>query len=160
MKQLLFLLLCLYSTSWLSGQSVSPQVISSAGGHLVGTDVQMSWTLGELSVETIESGSVILTQGFHQSNLMITAWEDLAKDISVDIYPNPTSDWINIELQASSDIQVKLLDAMGRSVVSKLALVEGANQLNLSGATPGLYFLQLIDQDQQTLKTFKIVKTK
>ncbi|MEZ5082109.1 MAG: hypothetical protein R2750_01450 [Bacteroidales bacterium] len=47
-------------------QSVSPEVISSAGDYYEGTNVSLSWTLGEIATETYTNGNVILTQGFQQ----------------------------------------------------------------------------------------------
>lgn len=47
-------------------QSVSPEVISSAGDYYEGANVSLSWTLGEIATETYSNGNVILTQGFQQ----------------------------------------------------------------------------------------------
>jgi hypothetical protein len=47
-------------------QSLSPTVIASSGGYSTGTDVSLSWTLGEIATETYSNGSYILTQGFQQ----------------------------------------------------------------------------------------------
>ena len=52
------------------GQSISPQVINSAGGTgTVGTTgIQISYNIGEPLVSTIQGNSNIITQGFLQSN--------------------------------------------------------------------------------------------
>jgi hypothetical protein len=47
-------------------QSLSPTVIASSGGYSTGTDVSLSWTLGEIATETFSNGNYILTQGFQQ----------------------------------------------------------------------------------------------
>ena len=51
---------------WMMAQSVSPEVVASAGNYFEGTGVSLSWTLGELATETFSNGSIILTQGFQQ----------------------------------------------------------------------------------------------
>ncbi|MCD4697881.1 MAG: hypothetical protein K8S16_16775 [Bacteroidales bacterium] len=47
-------------------QSVSPEVVSSAGDYFEGANASLSWTLGEIATETYTSGNIILTQGFQQ----------------------------------------------------------------------------------------------
>lgn len=50
----------------ISGQTLTPEVISSSGGYFENTNASLSWTLGETVTETFSGTNVILTQGFHQ----------------------------------------------------------------------------------------------
>jgi hypothetical protein len=50
----------------LSGQTLSPEIISSSGGYFENTNASLSWTLGETATETLVNGNIILTQGFQQ----------------------------------------------------------------------------------------------
>ncbi|MFC2176342.1 hypothetical protein ACFLR1_05175, partial [Bacteroidota bacterium] len=50
-------------------QSISPEVIASAGGHFDNGTTQLSWTLGEVAIDTYDNGTNIITQGFHQTQL-------------------------------------------------------------------------------------------
>jgi hypothetical protein len=49
-----------------TAQTLSPQVIASAGGYSTVGNVSLSWTLGETFTTTLENGNSILTQGFQQ----------------------------------------------------------------------------------------------
>jgi len=61
------IVLCLVTFVLLTqAQSVSPEVVATAGDYYEGTNVSLSWTLGELATETYTNGNVILTQGFQQ----------------------------------------------------------------------------------------------
>jgi hypothetical protein len=51
---------------FLSGQTLSPDVISSAGNYFETPNASLSWTLGETAAETFTNGNIILTQGFQQ----------------------------------------------------------------------------------------------
>jgi hypothetical protein len=66
----LFLLLLSFLSLSLFAQTLSPTVISSAGGYSTGTTVTLSWTLGELATETLSTGSITLTQGFQQPSVL------------------------------------------------------------------------------------------
>ena len=69
MKQITYisiLLILISSTSY--GQLVlGRQVLGSTGGFATGTNISVSSTIGEPSVQTLFSANMILTQGFQQS---------------------------------------------------------------------------------------------
>ncbi|MCF8403889.1 MAG: hypothetical protein K9H58_08090 [Bacteroidales bacterium] len=66
MRRIIPLLLAAIFPICLFSQSVSPEVISSAGDYYQGATVSLSWTLGEIATETYSNGNYILTQGFQQ----------------------------------------------------------------------------------------------
>lgn len=162
MKKALLLFLSLMTVAWSYGQSVSPQVIATAGDHAVGTTAQISWTIGEPIITTLSGTNTQLTQGFHQSNLMITALEDLAADFKVRVYPNPTAAKVQVEApEAPTAFSLELTDATGRTLHTDAETSQFATRsLDLSDYAPGWYLLRLHTADRQTIKTFKIVKTR
>lgn len=66
MKRISVLFFAVITSLTLSAQSVSPDVIASSGDYFEGSNVSLSWTLGELAVETYTAGNFVLTQGFQQ----------------------------------------------------------------------------------------------
>ena len=66
MKKYLLLFLGLFLGFYVSGQSILSSVTSSAGNSVEAGGINISWTLGDLVIETQESSSVIITQGFQQ----------------------------------------------------------------------------------------------
>lgn len=161
MKKALLLFLSLMSGAWGYGQSLGPEVIATAGEQASGSTAQISWTLGEPVIETFSGNSAILTQGFHQTNLMITALEDLAADFRVRVYPNPTAAQVQVEApEAPTAFSLELTDATGRTLQTEAEASQFATRsLDLSGYAPGWYLLRLHTADGKTIKTFKIVKT-
>jgi hypothetical protein len=84
--------LCIYA------QEISQEVISSSGNYTDGSSGQLSWTLGDLAVETCSAGEVSLTQGFQQPFYEVTAaFENLECNILIQVYPVPSSDFITVE---------------------------------------------------------------
>ena len=163
MKKALLLFLSLLYGGWGYSQSLSLEVIATAGDHVSGSTAQMSWTLGEPVSETFAgSGSTILTQGFHQTNLLITGVEDAAVDFRVSVYPNPTAEWLTVDApEAPAAFGLELFDAMGRPLRSfPIEQQSGKRTVDLTGFTPGMYLLRLRTEDRKTIKTFKIFKIK
>lgn len=69
MKYIIIALLLFTSVSF--SQSIERQVIGSSGNTLSNGTVSLDFTVGELAVTTITDGSVVLTQGFHQANVLL-----------------------------------------------------------------------------------------
>jgi len=155
----IFLLLATYVTF---SQQVSPEVISSAGDHFENDDISLSWTLGEPIISTL-SGEYILTQGFHQDLFIITSVDETTiPDFDIQIFPNPTPDYLNIEINHSGStknkIIIQLLDMKG-GLIKELKKANNFNstQINLQAFERANYFLRIIINNQT--KTFKIMKT-
>ncbi|MBN2174518.1 MAG: hypothetical protein JW731_10310, partial [Bacteroidales bacterium] len=66
MKKIAHILLLSAFPFFAFAQSVSPEVIASAGDYFENSTGSLSWTLGEVMNETFSNGSNILTQGFQQ----------------------------------------------------------------------------------------------
>ena len=138
-------------------------MIATAGDHFSTSSAQLSWTLGEPVSETFSGeGTTILTQGFHQTDLMITALADFSADFKVSVYPNPTAEWLNVEApDAPAAFGLELFDVTGKPLQFLPAEPQSERRtVDLSGLTPGMYLLRLRTEDRKTIKTFKIFKIK
>ena len=144
----------------ISGMSRSQQVISSAGTHVVETNVQLSWTVGEPVIETFNAGGHILTQGFHQSKLTITAIDPVEfPGLSISVFPNPVSSFIRLEVtgEGLNNLSFQLADMNGKILLSsKVESLPG--MINMEPFAPGSYLLCIFRNSVQSLKSFKIIK--
>jgi hypothetical protein len=52
-------------------QSITPDLIATAGDVYMNNDVELSWPVGEIMIETFSVTSNSLTQGFHQPEYKI-----------------------------------------------------------------------------------------
>ena len=66
MKIIYFILLVFFTSARINAQSLSQEVIGSAGDYYSNGNENFSWTLGEVMIETYKMNSNYLTQGFHQ----------------------------------------------------------------------------------------------
>lgn len=162
MKKLLLLNLSLILCGWGFSQSTSPEVNASSGEHFTSNMIQLSWTIGEILIETYDNGSNQLSQGFHQTDLIITAMNDLVGGIQVRVFPNPANGQLNIEWsELSEPFHILLHDTNGRQLLAKkIANPALYMTLDLSPYRVGTYFLHLNDPNEETVKTFKILKIK
>lgn len=68
---------------------------------------------------------------------------------SIKIFPNPTSDFINIELTKTSDIQV--IDITGK-VIYDFKLNEGVHRIELNNLAQGIYYLNTNGVSEKIIK--------
>lgn len=132
------------------------EVVSSGGEHFETANGVISYTVGEVVIETGSDGSNDLTQGFHQTNWNFAGLESFSDDLSAMVYPNPTSDVLNIEVSQFESINYQLFDATGR-IVRNGNLSELVTQVQVGHLEPGSYNLQL-SRNNETLKNFKLIK--
>lgn len=66
MKKLIIILTGTLIVSTLFSQSIERDVVASSGDYFEAGGISISGTLGEIAIETYESGNLILTQGFQQ----------------------------------------------------------------------------------------------
>ncbi|MDF1699526.1 MAG: MopE-related protein, partial [Saprospiraceae bacterium] len=72
---------------------------------------------------------------------LITAVHELDGQ-KIDIYPNPTTGWVTIEMEKSKDITHSLFDLHGRCLVRNKSL----NTIDLSGYENGIYLIKITNQ--------------
>jgi hypothetical protein len=135
------------------------QVISTAGDYNSGTSNSLSWTLGEGVIETFTGTNVILTQGFQQSKLTITAIKEVpGNSLEISAYPNPTADFVTLKITTESvkNFKYMLYDLYGK-LLAEQKLVNSETKIPFNNLASGTYLLKLINNNQD-LKVFKIVK--
>lgn len=156
MKQIISSLFLVVAAHMMSAQHLSPEVVATAGESFSTNSLTLDWTLGEVMTETY-SGTIVLTQGFHQPALQTTSLEDLDSHVgTVTVYPNPTTDRISIQTEKTGVLQAVLWDMSGRVVLQ--ATTSATNtELDLSELPDGIYLLNLSD-GQHTAQSIRINK--
>ena len=141
-------------------QSITPEVIASAGDHFQNSSVQLSWTLGEVMIDTYDNGTNILTQGFHQTELTVTSIEETLSDVRMNLFPNPTSEYLNIELgNNEKDINLQLYDMSGKLIHQDVINAYDTKYvLPMQSVATGKYLVQMQSEDGKLNTTHQVVK--
>lgn len=165
MQKSVFWLFLMIVGSICQAQSLDRFVIGTTGGQATSASYQLEFTAGESVVGTVETGTLILNQGFNQTNPPYnTAIEPAPIDVSYRLFPNPTTDWINVELIMSEavGVTVSFTDLNGRSIPvaaqswAPSTIVEG--RWDLSGLPTGMYLMTVNTDSGELVKTFRINK--
>ena len=138
---------------------ISPDVISSSGGDFSKFNYNLSFTIGEISTETLQASNVILTQGFHQDYINITSLSENMFTNNVKVYPNPTNSKININLKQGVNIKdLYFIDLNGKKLEPKEYFRnKNTLEINVSNLDIGIYILQ-VESDREINKVKIIVE--
>lgn len=165
MKRTLFFLACpLLFSSLLQAQIVlTPTVLAASGGYGEGSDISLSWTLGELAVTTLEGDNMLLTQGFQQTFHIGVGVPEKEIKWEISVYPNPVTDQLQIRfnIQRTGDYLLEIQDVTGR--VLTLRQQDRVNpgdiiRMNTSNLASGIYFLRVMTPDGEQVRVTSLHK--
>lgn len=90
-----------------------------------------------------------------------TSSREFLKASEIKLYPNPTTEWINIDLSAvelTGEVQLSVFDLSGKMVLSQRRPVNGLIQLDVNQLKEGNYLLQILNEKVIVGKQFAIAK--
>ena len=137
----------------------SPFLVASSGETWIQENYILCFSVGELAIETKTQQNTILTQGFHQEeNYQITALNEHLNNYSINIYPNPTSDILNINCSDETYVGIKIKDIKGGIVKSISNTFLNNNYcIDLGNFNSGVYFLEIVFNSNKK-QVYKIQK--
>lgn len=157
MKKLILLFGGIAGFSSLYCQTLSPDVVASAGRALSGANGGMEFTIGEVATATLGASNDVLTQGFNQPNIVIVAIEDFLDVYTINLYPNPSNEYINLETSSKDELQVHIYNGLGQFVKDSEVFQEKIT-LDVRGMSNGPYMLQVTRPNGEPVKNFSVIK--
>jgi hypothetical protein len=145
-------------------QSIAPQSVNCSGAKMIQANGSLSFTVGELVViSQTDSNGNTLGGGFAAGATLTTViiQESDAEVINVYVYPNPSTELINIQINHSTidQVVVTITDFQGKEVYSgKYAGISNVIGINTASYATGTYTLSLNKTNNQVLGTYKIIK--
>ncbi len=158
MKAYFILALLLLGGLGLQAQSTTQAVIGNAGGESSHKEAQLTWTLGEFAIATFTDPQATLTQGHHQTNVVITEVEDAFPDTwEVNAYPNPVSEVLHVRWNATTQpVQLRFSNLSGQVLHQSKVEDAHATEFRVTDYPQGIYILEVFDINGTQGKTFKV----
>lgn len=164
MKKPIIILTCLGILPVVNAQtSLSPSVLSSGGDYFESTDMSISWAIGELAVNTLQGGNLILTQGFQQPFDIGVGIKMNEMNWNILVYPNPVGDELRIlfDVPSPGDYLIEIQDVTGRVISQEIHKQVRPGEtviLNTSRLIHGIYFLKVISPDKEQVQVTSLRK--
>jgi hypothetical protein len=154
MKQLIFLLLV---TTLGYSQTISKQVIGTAGKTQTNSNLKISWTTGEPVVGLMTAGGNQLGNGYYPAmDIQALSIDDIALNVEIKVYPNPTSQSLYVSHPDLTSFQIQIVDINGKQVY--VGTIEKEVPLDVSSYTQGMYLITVENKESNKKNTYKIIK--
>jgi len=138
-------------------QTVSKQVIGTAGKTQSNSNFKVSWTTGEPVVGLMTAGGNQLGNGYYPAlNLQALSVEDNTMDVQLRVYPNPTSQSLYVSHPELNSIGIQIVDLNGKQVYS--GTISKDQPLDVSNYSQGMYLITIENKEANKKNTYKIIK--
>lgn len=146
----------------LSAQNIPLQSLTSGGTTLSSsTGIKLDVSLGQVAVNSLSSTSNnILTQGFQQANRFTVTDIDVIQLLGVVLYPNPTSNYIQIDIGNQLEDKTynwTIMNSLGQTL-SNGKVDNKKTQIDVSSLPYGNYCFY-IHSSKHEYGTIKFVKS-
>jgi hypothetical protein len=160
MKCLSKLLILLFLIAY--GLTIQAQnTIPASGGNASGTGGTVSYTIGQVTWQTLSGTTGSVAQGVQQPYeiSVLTAIEN-TEGITLEykVYPNPTAGMITLAIKPfdNENLRYRLYDLNGILLQDK-KIENEVTEISLQDYSYSIYFLKVIRNNQE-IKVFKIIK--
>jgi len=145
--------------------TVSAQTsINTTGGNASGSGGSVSYSAGQVAYQTYTGTNGSVANGVQQPiEISIVTGLEEAKDImlSVSAYPNPTTNFLELKVDASTTLSIQSMSYQLYDINGKLLqikkLIGTETQIDMSCYVPATYFVRVIT-GSKSIKEFKIIK--
>ncbi|MEM6684304.1 MAG: T9SS type A sorting domain-containing protein [Bacteroidota bacterium] len=134
------------------------ETIVSAANESTGSNGSVAFSVGLISVETLESADGSVSQGIQiplEVTQLLSVDDPQFNNVSVQVYPNPTTDVVIINSGNHTDLGFQLYDIHGKLMTQQNNKM--LRQISLKGYKSGVYLFKILHENK-AIKTFKILK--
>lgn len=133
---------------------------NSSAGNATGSGGTAAYSIGQIVYTTNIGSSGIVAQGVqHAYEIFTLGIKETTLNISLTAFPNPTTD--NLTLQISDfnneKLSYHLYDMQGKMLI-RGQLTAKQTQINISSLPNGTYFINVVNQENKKVQSFKIIK--
>ena len=133
---------------------------NTSGGDATGIGGTVAYSIGQVVYTTNIGSSGNVAQGVqHAYEVFTVGIKETALNISLSAFPNPTADNLTLKISDYNNekLSYQLLDMQGK-LISNVQIVEQQTQINMSSLQAATYFVNIVNQDNKKVQTFKIIK--
>ncbi|WP_430411150.1 T9SS type A sorting domain-containing protein [Kordia sp.] len=154
MKKTTLFLIALFFTSFLVAQETP---VSSAN-ESTGSTGSVSYSVGLLTVKTLESTEGSVSQGAQiplEVTQLLSTNDPSFNDVAVRVFPNPTANVLRLKTGKHTNLSYQLFDLNGKSIKNEKKI--SSETISIGTLKSGTYLLKIL-QETKEIKTFKIIK--
>ena len=153
-------ILLLTAGMFLAGLAKAQESTNASGGDAIGSGGTASYSVGQVVYTTNTGSAGSLEQGVqHAYEIFTVGIKETELNISLTAFPNPTTD--NLTLQVSDykndKLSYHLFDMQGKQL-SNGQIIAKQTQINMNILPKATYFINVLNQENKKVQSFKIIK--
>ena len=159
MKKCLFLFSFLSCCVFVNAQQFKPELICPASGLIANATTNISWTIGEVTISTMNNSAILLTNGIAQPTYNITTVKHNLTQTEVKLFPNPAKDVLVLQSRNGQlkDALYSVFDMNGKLILND-KISGDETYIDFSNFSPASYLMKITDTSGQNIQTYKIIK--
>lgn len=143
-----------------AGLAQAQESANASGGDAIGSGGTVSYSVGQVVYTTNTGSAGSLAQGVqHAYEIFTLGFEETVMNISLTAFPNPTTE--NLTLQISDynneKLSYQLFDMQGKQL-SNGQITAQQTQINMNSLPTATYFINVVNQENKKVQSFKIIK--
>lgn len=141
-----------------AGTIHAQESVNVAGGDATGAGGSVAYSVGQVVYTTATGATGSVAQGVQQpfEISVVIGVEEASIQLEVSAFPNPTTDFLTLKVNAFEGLNLQLTDLRG-AVISSKNISEFNTIVSMEGLAKSIYFLTVSDENH-IVKTFKISK--
>lgn len=133
---------------------------TATGGNASSVQGSVSYSIGQIDYQSSSSASGTVSQGVQQPfEIYPLAVDELFSSLEINLFPNPTSDFIQLtigDLSNNESLSYQLTDASGKLIQSS-RITETSTQIDVQNLSAASYFLNVFVANKPA-KAFTLIK--
>jgi hypothetical protein len=150
------LVISLTCTSFLHAQ----QSTNTSGGSASGSGGSVTFSVGQVIYTSMADSTGQVSQGVQQAyEIFNVGVRESLLNISLAVFPNPTTNNLTLSINdyKKDKFTYQLFDLQGKLLISGI-ITSQQTEINTSTLASATYFVHVMNQENQKVQSFKIIK--
>ncbi len=134
------------------------ETTNATGGSATGSGGSVVYSLGQVFYKTNTDSSGSVAQGVqHAYEIYTVGVKETELNISLQLFPNPTAENLTLQISQYQNLSYQLFDMQGK-LLSNSPIAAEQTQINMSSLPEATYFVNVLNQENKLVQSFKIIK--
>ena len=134
--------------------------VNASGGDATGSGGTIAYSIGQVVYTTHTGSTGSVAQGVqHAYEIFTVGIKETELSISLTAFPNPTMDNLTLQINDYNNekLSYQLFDMQGKQLSSGQVTAQ-QTQIKMNSLPSATYFINLVNQENKKVQSFKIVK--
>lgn len=143
-----------------AGFAQAQESANASGGDATGSGGTVAYSVGQVVYTSNTGSDGTVDQGVqHAYEIFTVGIKETALNISLTAFPNPTTENLTLQINNYSNekLSYQLFDMQGKQLNNGQITAE-QTQINMNSLPTATYFINVVNQENKKVQSFKIIK--